>query len=48
MRLNGLGMLKRSSKVYYRYRGRQYSIKALDRRLALSKMSRENHYLYSI
>lgn len=47
MRLNGLGMLKRSSKVYYRYRGRQYSIKALYRRLAVSKMSRKNHYLYS-
>lgn len=47
LRLNGLGMLKRSSKVYYRYRGRQYSIKALYRRFALSKMSRKNHYLYS-
>lgn len=27
--VNGVGMLKRSSKVYYQYRGRQYSVKAL-------------------
>lgn len=47
MRLNGLGMLKRSSKVYYRYRGRHHSIMAVYRRLVLSRMGRKNHYLYS-
>ncbi|MRG63655.1 hypothetical protein GIX51_10210, partial [Lactobacillus reuteri] len=34
---DSVAMLKRSSKVYYRYRGRAYSIKALYLRLLHSK-----------
>lgn len=45
--LNGIGMLKKSSKVYYTYRGRHYSIKGLYNRLAASKLKKRNHYLYS-
>lgn len=40
-------MIKKSSKIYYRYRGRQYSIKGLYRRLVASKLTKRNHYLYS-
>lgn len=47
LKLFGVGMLKRSSKVYYRYRGRQYSIKGLYCRLAASKMNHRRRYLYS-
>lgn len=47
MKLHGIGMIKKSSKIYYRYRGRHLSIKGLYQRLAASKMKRRNHYLYS-
>lgn len=47
LHLHGIGMIKNSSKVYYRYRGRQLSIKGLYRRLAASKLTKRNHYLYS-
>lgn len=45
--LDSVAMLKRSSKVYYRYRGRNYSIKALYRRLLNSKRPVGKSYLYS-
>lgn len=45
--LDSVAMLKRSSKVYYRYRGRAYSIKALYQRLQASKRSVNQTYLYS-
>lgn len=45
--LDSVAMLKRSSKVYYRYRGRNYSIKALYRRLLNSKRPAGQSYLYS-
>lgn len=45
--LNSVAMLKRSSKVYYRYRGRAYSIKALYLRLLHSKRPQGKEYLYS-
>lgn len=45
--LAGSGMLKRSSKVYYKYRNRQDSIKGLYQRLTASKIKRKQHYLYS-
>lgn len=47
LHLNGVGMLKLTSKVYYRYRGRQYNIKGLYQRLAAAKLTRKHHYLYS-
>ena len=51
-RLKGLGldcvaMLKRSSKVYYRYRGRAYSVKALYLRLLNSRRPQMKDYQYS-
>lgn len=45
--LNGVGMLKRSSKIYYQYRGRQYSVKALYKRLQASKYQPKQAYQYS-
>ena len=45
--LESVAMLKRSSKVYYRYRGRNYSIKALYQRLLNSKRPAGQSYLYS-
>lgn len=45
--LNGLGMIKKSSKIYYVYRQRHYDIKGLYNRLAASKMTKKNHYLYA-
>lgn len=45
--LNGLDMIKKSSKVYYVYRQRQYDIKGLYNRLVASKMTKKNHYLYA-
>lgn len=41
LHLFDIGMLKRSPKTYYLYRGRQYSIKGLYNRLAASKMNRK-------
>ena len=40
-------MLKRSSKVYYRYRGRAYSVKALYLRLLNSRRPQMKDYQYS-
>ncbi len=40
-------MLKRSSKIYYQYRGRQYSVKALYKRLQASKYQPKQAYQYS-
>lgn len=45
--LESVAVLKRSSKVYYRYRGRNYSIKALYQRLLNSKRPAGQSYLYS-
>ncbi len=45
--LDSVAMLKRNSKVYYRYRGRNYSVKALYQRLLKSKRSHKQDYLYS-
>lgn len=45
--LDGIGMIKQSVKIYYRYRGRAYDVKGLYQRLAASKMKRKEHYLYS-
>ncbi|WP_270344756.1 transposase [Ligilactobacillus agilis] len=45
--LDGIGMLKRSTKVYYRYRGRLYSVKALYERLRSEKRSPKATYQYS-
>lgn len=45
--LDGLGMIKRSTKTYYVYRHRHYDIKGLYNRLAASKMTKKNGYLYS-
>ncbi|MBS4872758.1 transposase [Lactobacillus kalixensis] len=45
--LDGLGMIKKSSKVYYSYRHRLYDIKGLYDHLAASKICKKNHYLYS-
>lgn len=45
--LDSVAMLKRSSKVYYRYRRRAYSIKALYLRLLHSKRPQGKQYLYS-
>lgn len=36
--LDSVGMLKRTKKAYYRYRGRLYDVKGLYERLAASKM----------
>lgn len=46
--IDGLGMIKRSPKVYYLYRHRHYDVKSLYSRLAASKMIKKNGYLYSI
>lgn len=45
--LAGIGMLKRSCKVYYKYRGRQYSVKALYQRLKASKYHPKAAYQYN-
>lgn len=45
--LDGLGMIKRSVKVYYVYRKRQYSVKGLYERLRHSKRHARKEYLYS-
>ena len=45
--LDGVGMLKRSSKVYYRYRGRLYSVKGLYERLRSEQRSPKATYQYS-
>lgn len=40
-------MIKKSSKIYYVYRQRHFDIKGLYNRLAASKMTKKNHYLYA-
>ena len=45
--LDGIGMLKRSAKVYYRYRGRLYSVKRLYERLRSEQRSSKATYQYS-
>ncbi|KRL87161.1 transposase [Lactobacillus kalixensis DSM 16043] len=45
--LDGLGMIKKSSKIYYRYRKRLYDVKGLYEHLAASKMCKKNNYFYS-
>lgn len=45
--LDGLGMIKKSSKIYYIYRHRRYSVKDLYDRLAASNICKKKHYLYS-
>lgn len=45
--LDSVAMLKRSSKVYYRYRGRAYSVKALYLRLLNSRRPQMKDYQYS-
>jgi len=43
----GIGMLKKSKKVYFRYRGRQMDVKTLYNQLRRSKWPTKAHYLYS-
>lgn len=43
----GIGMLKHSKKVYFRYRGRQMNVKTLYDLLKRSKRATKKHYLYS-
>ncbi|MCH5465880.1 IS4 family transposase, partial [Levilactobacillus sp. HBUAS51416] len=43
----GIGMLKKSKKVYFRYRGRQMDVKTLYNQLKRSKWPTKSHYLYS-
>lgn len=45
--LFGVGMLKRSKKVYFRYRGRQMDVKTLYENLRRSKWPHHENYLYS-
>lgn len=45
--LDNVSMLKLSRKVYFRYRGRLYSVKDIYERLAASKIKKKNDYLYS-
>ncbi|MGM1015842.1 IS4 family transposase [Limosilactobacillus fermentum] len=45
--VDGLGMLKRSDKVYFRYRGRQMTVKSLFERLRKSRYAQHDGYLYS-
>lgn len=45
--LSGIGMLKKTKKVYFRYRGRQMDVKTLYNNLRRSKWSTKTKYLYS-
>ncbi|WP_260302928.1 IS4 family transposase, partial [Schleiferilactobacillus harbinensis] len=45
--MDSIAMVKRSSKVYFRYRGRQYSVKGLYERFSHSKRKTKSQYLYS-
>ena len=45
--LIGIGMLKRTKKTYYRYRGRQYTVRTLYQRLRQSSRHPRANYLYS-
>lgn len=45
--LFGVGMLKRSKKVYFRYRGRQMDVKTLYENLRRRRWPHHKNYLYS-
>ncbi|WP_353989684.1 transposase [Pediococcus argentinicus] len=44
---DGIGMLKKTKKVYFRYRGREMDVKSLYQLLLRSKWSTKSDYLYS-
>nr|WP_229564676.1 transposase [Pediococcus pentosaceus] len=44
---DGIGMLKKTKKVYFRYRGREMDVKSLYQLLRRSKWSTKSDYLYS-
>lgn len=44
---DGIGMLKKTKKVYFRYRGREMDVKTLYNLLRRSKWSTKTQYLYS-
>src|SRR5699024_12655901 len=44
---DGIGMLKKTKKVYFRYRGREMDVKSLYGILRRSKWSTKSRYLYS-
>lgn len=46
--LTSIGMIKRSDKVYYRYRHRHDTVKSLYNRLRHAHRQQRNHYLYSV
>lgn len=43
----GIGMLKKTKKVYFRYRGREMDVKTLYEKLRRNKWPIRDHYLYS-
>lgn len=45
--INGIGMIKQTEKVYFRYRGREMDVKRLYATLKQSKWPTHQHYLYS-
>lgn len=45
--INGIGMIKQTQKAYFRYRGREMSVKALYTKLKKSKWPQHQNYLYS-
>lgn len=47
LNLDGIGMLKKSQKTYFKYRGRQYSVKALYERIKHSRVKIKDDYLFS-
>ncbi|ARY93007.1 transposase [Lacticaseibacillus casei] len=46
--LTGIGMIKRSKKVYYQYRHRHETVKSLYDRLRHAHRRQRDHYLYSV
>ncbi|WP_417466449.1 transposase [Loigolactobacillus coryniformis] len=46
-KLIGIGLFKRTKKIYYRYRGRQYTVKTRYQRLRQSHRQQRADYLYS-
>lgn len=47
LNLDGIGMLKKIQKTYFKYRGRQYSVKALYERIKHSRVKIKDDYLLS-
>ena len=47
LNLDGIGMLKKSQKTYFKYRGRQYSVRALYERIKHSRVKIKDDYLFS-